>query len=45
LETNAACDFQYSPSASTPSLKLKIGEAEEVVESGRLFAEATFISE
>ncbi|KFY11989.1 hypothetical protein V491_06960, partial [Pseudogymnoascus sp. VKM F-3775] len=36
--------YQYSPSVASPSLKLKIGEEEEVVETGRLFAEATFIT-
>ncbi|ELR09602.1 Putative cell survival pathways protein [Pseudogymnoascus destructans] len=35
--------YQYSPTAA-PSLKLKIGEEEEVVETGKLFAEATFIT-
>ncbi|KFY63538.1 hypothetical protein V496_03846 [Pseudogymnoascus sp. VKM F-4515 (FW-2607)] len=36
--------YQYSPSTASTSLKLKIGDAEEVVDAGRLFAEATFIS-
>lgn len=36
--------YQYSPSITPLSLKLKIGD-EEIVERGRLFSEATFISE
>lgn len=36
--------YQFSPHATPISLKLKIGD-EEVVETGRLFSEATFISE
>jgi len=35
--------YQYSPSVNPMSLKLKIGD-QEVVEEGRLFSEATFIS-
>lgn len=36
--------LQYSPHQAPTSLKLKIGD-EEIAEQGRLFTEATFISE
>lgn len=36
--------LQYMPSKKL-SLKIKIGDEPEIVEEGRLFSEATFISE
>ena len=35
---------QYAPQKEKLSLKLKIGEHDEIVEQGEVFSEATFIT-